>query len=298
MAPLIFSLQRSVRQKIYLQFFQLSVWLLIMVFLTGHWLLLFEKWGRSSIFRLLLGAFCLIVSKSTWAIALTNALDSSRASTVRFFRKSRGTSKISCFRFRTTVDVNGRYISFVCSSRTNPSPISGVAVVRSGVVMTPLKVVTTCCSVFWVLVEEFLEKSRNGTGSFPVWLPEGCSVASTWFCGWVFLGGDVWLAKVVFKVESFLVLLELCWFVTISVGSCQTTSGIGRILDISFVYCLSHAAPEWRRGVGSLKFGLQLGHSRLSYFEHFSADLGFVLPVVYSVEAVCLLRLLQGRISL
>ena len=41
-------------------------------------------------------------------------------------------------------------------------------VVRSGVVVSPLGVVTTCCSVFWVLVEDFLDQSRNGTGSFPV----------------------------------------------------------------------------------------------------------------------------------
>ena len=169
---------------------------------------------------------------------------------------------------------------------------------RGGVVVSPLRVVTTCCSVFWVLVEEFLEQSRNGTGSFPVWFPEGCSVANTWFRGWVPLGGDVWLATFVFKVESLWVLFKLSWFVTISVGCCQTTSGIGGSLDILFVSGLSDAAPEWRRGVVILKFGLQLGPSRLSFFEHFSVELGFVLLVVYSVEAVCLLRLLQGSISL
>ena len=88
------------------------------------------------------------------------------------------------------MDVNGRYTSFVCSSRTSPSSTSGVAVVRVGGVVSPLGVVTTCCSVFWVLVEEFFEQIRNGTGSFPVF-PEDCSVVSTWFCGWVPLGGDV-----------------------------------------------------------------------------------------------------------
>ena len=65
------------------------------------------------------------------------------------------------------MDVNGRYISFVCSSRTSPSSISGVAVVRGEVVISLLGVVTTCCSAFWVLVE-VLEQSRNGTTSFPV----------------------------------------------------------------------------------------------------------------------------------
>ena len=88
------------------------------------------------------------------------------------------------------MDVKGRYTSFVCLSRSSPSSINGVAVVRGGVVVSPLGVVTTCCSVFWVLVEEFWEQSRNGTGSFPVF-PEDCSVVSTWFRGWVPLGGDV-----------------------------------------------------------------------------------------------------------
>ena len=95
----------------------------------------------------------MIVSKSSWAIALTNALESTRASIVRLFLKSGGTKSFSCFRVKTTVDVNVRYISFVCSSRTSPSSISGVAVVRSGVVVSTLGVVTTCCSVIWVLVE-------------------------------------------------------------------------------------------------------------------------------------------------
>ena len=49
------------------------------------------KLGGSSILRRFFGAFCLIVSKSSWAIALTNAPESTRASTVRLFSKSRGT---------------------------------------------------------------------------------------------------------------------------------------------------------------------------------------------------------------
>ena len=40
----------------------------------------------------------------------------------------------------------------------------GVAVVRGGVV-SPLRVVTTCCSVFWMPVEEFLEQLWNDTVS-------------------------------------------------------------------------------------------------------------------------------------
>ena len=68
----------------------------------------------------------------------------------------------------------------------------------------------------------------------------------------------------------------------VSVGCCQTTSGVGGSFGISFVSGLSDAAPEWRRGVSSLKFRLQLGHSHLSCFEHFCVVLGFVFPVVYS----------------
>ena len=168
---------------------------------------------------------------------------------------------------------------------------------RDGVVVSPLGVVTACCSVFWVLVEEFLEQSRNGTGSFPVF-PEDFSVVSTWCCGWVPLGGDVWLATFVFIVDSLVVLFKLSWFVTISVGCCQTTSGIGGSLDFSFVSGLSHAGPEWRRGVFSLKLRLQLGYFHLNCFEHFFAGFGSVLPVVYFVEAVYSLHLLQDSISL
>ena len=141
--------------------------------------------------------------------------------------------------------------SFVCSSLTNASSISGVAVVRSGVVVSPLRVVTTCCSVFWISVEEFLEQLRNDTGSFFVWFTEGCSVARTWFCGWVALSGDVWFATFVFKVESLLVSFKLSWSVMVSVGCCQTTSGNGGSFEASFISGLSHAAPEWRRGVAS-----------------------------------------------
>ena len=169
--------------------------------------------------------------------------------------------------------------------------------VRGGVVVSPLRVVTLCCSVFWISVGEFLEQSRNGTSSFPVWFPEGCSVASTWFCGWVPFGGDVWIAIFVFKVESLWVIFKLSWSVTIYVGCCQTTSGIGGKFDISIVSGLSHAAPEWRRGMASLKFGLQLGHSHLSCFVLFFAGLGFLLLVVDSGEAVYLLRLLHFSVE-
>ena len=112
------------------------------------------------------------------------------------------------------------------------------------------------------------------------------------------LGGDVWLATFVFKVESLIIVFNLSWFVSFSVGCCQTTSGIGGSLDFSFVSSLSHAGPEWRRGVFSLKHRLQLGHFHLSCFEHYFAGFGSVLPVVFFVEAVYSLHLLQDNISL
>ena len=49
------------------------------------------KLGGSSVLRMLFGAFSFIVSKSFWAIALTKAPESTKASSVRFFSKLRGT---------------------------------------------------------------------------------------------------------------------------------------------------------------------------------------------------------------
>ena len=141
------------------------------------------------------------------------------------------------------MDVSGRYISFVCSSLASPSSFSGVAVVRGEVLVSPLGVVNTCCSAFWVLVES-LEQSWDGTNSFPVWFPGGRSVASTSFCDWVPCGGDVCLATFVVKVESLLILFRLSCSVSFSVCCCQTTSGIGGSLEFLFISGLSRAAPE------------------------------------------------------
>ena len=65
--------------------------------------------GVLSILRLLFGAFCFIVSKSSWEIALTNAPESTRASTVRLVSKSRGTYSLSCFHLRITSEIKGKY---------------------------------------------------------------------------------------------------------------------------------------------------------------------------------------------
>ena len=71
--------------------------------------------------------------------------------------------------------------------------------VRGGVVVSRLRVFVTFCSEFWMLAEQFWKQLRNGTGSFPVLFPGWCSVVTTWFCGKVPLGGDVWFATVVFS---------------------------------------------------------------------------------------------------
>ena len=59
-------------------------------FSNWPWATCIWKLGGSSILTMLLGAFCLIDSKSSCAIALTNARESTRASTVRLFSKSTG----------------------------------------------------------------------------------------------------------------------------------------------------------------------------------------------------------------
>ena len=59
----------------------------------SHWALATCIWkmGGSLILRKLFGDFSFIVSESFFVIALTNAPESTRASTVRLFSKSRGT---------------------------------------------------------------------------------------------------------------------------------------------------------------------------------------------------------------
>ena len=70
----------------------------------------------SKLKKKLVVVFCLILSNSVWAIALTNAGESIRASIVRFFSKSKSLHDLSPWRFRTNAEENGRYHSSVCSS--------------------------------------------------------------------------------------------------------------------------------------------------------------------------------------
>ena len=46
-------------------------------------------------------------------------------------------------------------------------------------VVSPIMVDVTCCSDAWISVEQLLEQLGNGTGSFLVWFPGGCSLATT-----------------------------------------------------------------------------------------------------------------------
>ena len=174
-----------------------------------------------------------------------------------------------------------------------------------GIVLSLIGVVVTRCSDFWISAGQFLEQLRNGTGSFPVWFPGGCSVATMYLCGWVPLGGTVLLVTVVFEVagvycvvESLVVLSELFWSVKVSEDWSQTTSGTAGSFGVLVVSGLSHTAPESRRGVSSLKFRLQLEHSHLRCFEQLFVGLDSDHSVLCSVEVVCSLRLLHSNLSL
>ena len=87
-------------------------------------------------------------------------------------------------------------------------------------------------------------------------------------------------------VLSILVLFYLYWSVSVSGSCCQTTSGAGRFFAVLIVSGLLHAAPKWRRGVSSLKFGLQLKHSHLNSYGNFFVGPDSVLPADCHGEAV------------
>ena len=172
-------------------------------------------------------------------------------------------------------------------------------------VVSPLNVVSVWFPDSWISVGYLFWQLRIRTGSFPVWSPGGCSVANTWFCGWIPLDSDIWpftfvmwVSWVYRTVESFLTFFKLCWFIDISRACCQPTSETGGSFVVLVVFDLSYAASEWRRGVASLNVGLQLEHSHLNCSESFSPRPDSVLPVVCPREAVYQLRLLQSNISL
>ena len=155
---------------------------------------------------------CFILSNSFWAIASTEALESTRAYIVRVFSKSRGTFSDS-LRFKTTVEVSSRYNSLVCSSLTNLFSMCGVVPVNGGMLLYPLGVVIMCLSYSLMSVGQLLELLRNGTSLFPVWIFRTCPVAVTDFCGWIPFGGNVWLgASVGYLFSS----SSVVWFILIA----------------------------------------------------------------------------------
>ena len=101
---------------------------------------------------------------------------------------------------------------------------------------------------------------------------------------WVFF----WVSVVI----VFWILVE--W---VSWGCCQTISGIGGSINL-VVFCLSVAAPEWRRGIFSLNFGLQLEELRWSHFGWLSLGFDSVSPIFCAGEAVEWLHWLQSNNSL
>ena len=98
-----------------------------------------KKFRGSSILKLLSETCCFI-----WVFPLTFALQSTKASIVRIFPKCSCTQNISFLRFRTTVEISGRYSSLVGSSLSNPSSINGFVTVRGELFLPPLRVVVMC----------------------------------------------------------------------------------------------------------------------------------------------------------
>ena len=140
------------------------------------------------------GAFCFIVSNSFRAFALTEALESTKASIVRLLSKSRGRIAFPVFLWlSTTVEVNGRYKSLFCSSLTNLFPMCGVVDEGRELLLSPSRVVIMCFVDSWMSVGNLLELSRNSTCSFPDFF-RNCSVAVPELWRWNRFGSDVGLA--------------------------------------------------------------------------------------------------------
>ena len=189
--------------------------------------------------------------------------------------KSRGTCSISCLRLRTTVETNGIYNSLVCSSLIHPSSTCGVVDARREILLSPSAEVIVCSHDSWMSVGQLLELCRKSTCSFPDF-SRNCSVAVLEL--WVesllvatfsllhhlfvsFLSSGV--VRLVLLAELLCLLSSLCWLKGVFGSWCQTTSGIGDTPVVLAVSGLSHAVPEWRRDVLSLKREPQPWHFRL-----------------------------------
>ena len=119
----------------------------------------------------------------------------------------------------------------------------------------------------------------------------------------VFLIGDVCVSTSFLRLNSgvwvplFVSVVEFLWLSIKwdSWGCCQTISGIGWSLVI---FGLSIAAPEKRRGIFSLNFGLQPEQFHSNHFDWFFLGPDSVFPVFYAREAVYWLHWLHSSTSL
>ena len=159
---------------------------------------------------------------------------------------------------------------------------------------SPLLLAVMSVSFLWVSGCCFLESLGHCTAVLLVWFPRSESVSDPHTWGEVFLIGDVC------DSTSFLRLILVVLFLCISIqwvtwGCRQTTSGIG---GSSVVSGLSIAAPEWRRGIFSLIFGLQHEQLHSSLFDWLFVGPDSIFLVFCAGEAVCWLHLLHSKSSL
>ena len=148
-----------------------------------------------------------------------------------------------------------------------------------------------------------LESLRHCTGVLLVWFPRSDSVADPDTWGEVSFIGDVCDCTSLFCLKSgvWVLLLLLVfqflyvWLKWVFWDCCHTTSGIGGSLVVSG---LSIAAPEWRRGIFTLTFGLQPEFLQSSHFDWLFLGPDSVFLVFFAGEAVYWLHWLHSSISL
>ena len=157
-----------------------------------------------------------------------------------------------------------------------------------------------CFFYFWMLVGQLLELSGNSTCPFPDF-SRNCSLENPEHRIWNHFGGNFWLATsiiclfsifsivwLVLLVESLCLLSNLWWLTSVSGACCQTTAGIGNNAVVLAVSGLSHAVPEWRRGVPSLEPGLQPGHFQFYWSVCLVVDFDLVpFPFTPRRRSVC-----------
>ena len=156
---------------------------------------------------------------------------------------------------------SGIYSSLVLSSLTSRSSICEIVIGGGDILLSAVSQVVMSVSYLWFSELGFLESLRLSTSGLLVCFPGSGSVLDTDTWGEVFLMGDVCDSTSILCLDSgmwvflWVSLLKGTW---VSRGCCQTTSGNGGSFNW-VVSGLSIAAPEWRRGIVGLNFGLQPG---------------------------------------